>query len=192
MCKYKRSKNPPPLSTASTFCLSFLWSPFPISYSKAETKTPVLWYHLNPGPTIIQTCIVWVRAAGKGRVFLGHRRAVAGVYQYLGSSLPWLKLGQPGWERGRGGAALAGNDLKRRLTHITHLLPQEQDDVRLTAIFLFENLASLTGRRWKIFFAEEIKKSMISFLLHLWDPNPKVGTVSGPCTIACISSSPRG
>nr|KAF6441515.1 maestro heat like repeat family member 2B [Rousettus aegyptiacus] len=52
----------------------------------------------------------------------------------------------------------------------------EQDDVRLTAIFLFENLASLTGRRWKIFFAEEIKKSMISFLLHLWDPNPKVGT----------------
>ncbi|XP_045295335.1 maestro heat-like repeat-containing protein family member 2B isoform X2 [Leopardus geoffroyi] len=52
----------------------------------------------------------------------------------------------------------------------------EQDDVRLTAIFLFENLASLTGRRWKIFFAEEIKKSMISFLLHLWDPNPKIGT----------------
>ncbi|XP_060493635.2 maestro heat-like repeat-containing protein family member 2B isoform X2 [Panthera onca] len=51
----------------------------------------------------------------------------------------------------------------------------EQDDVRLTAIFLFENLASLTGRRWKIFFAEEIKKSMISFLLHLWDPNPKIG-----------------
>ncbi|XP_016079611.1 PREDICTED: maestro heat-like repeat-containing protein family member 2B [Miniopterus natalensis] len=51
----------------------------------------------------------------------------------------------------------------------------EQDDVRLTAIVLFENLASLTGRRWKIFFAEEIKKSMISFLLHLWDPNPKVG-----------------
>ncbi|XP_074185068.1 maestro heat-like repeat-containing protein family member 2B [Rhinolophus sinicus] len=52
----------------------------------------------------------------------------------------------------------------------------EQDDVRLTAIFLFKNLASLTGRRWKIFFAEEIKKSMISFLLHLWDPNPKIGT----------------
>ncbi|XP_036994401.2 maestro heat-like repeat-containing protein family member 2B [Artibeus jamaicensis] len=51
----------------------------------------------------------------------------------------------------------------------------EQDDVRLTAIVLFENLASLTGRRWKMFFAEEIKKSMISFLLHLWDPNPKVG-----------------
>ncbi|KAG8518861.1 Maestro heat-like repeat-containing protein family member 2B, partial [Galemys pyrenaicus] len=51
----------------------------------------------------------------------------------------------------------------------------EQDDVRLTAILLFENLASLTGRRWKVFFAEEIKKSMISFLLHLWDPNPKIG-----------------
>lgn len=66
-----------------------------------------------------------------------------------------------------------------------HLSPQEQDDVRLTAIFLFENLASLTGRRWKIFFAEEIKKSMISFLLHLWDPNPKIGAVSGPCTDTC-------
>uniref|UniRef100_A0ABK0LAY4 Maestro heat-like repeat family member 2B n=1 Tax=Rattus norvegicus TaxID=10116 RepID=A0ABK0LAY4_RAT len=51
----------------------------------------------------------------------------------------------------------------------------EQDDVRLTSIFLFEDLASLTGRKWKIFFAEEVKKSMISFLLHLWDPNPKIG-----------------
>ncbi|XP_047679228.1 maestro heat-like repeat-containing protein family member 2B [Prionailurus viverrinus] len=62
----------------------------------------------------------------------------------------------------------------------------EQDDVRLTAIFLFENLASLTGRRWKIFFAEEIKKSMISFLLHLWDPNPKIGTACRDVLIICI------
>jgi hypothetical protein len=60
------------------------------------------------------------------------------------------------------------------------LSPQEQDDVRLTAISLFEDLATLTGRRWKIFFAEEVKKSMISFLLHLWDPNPKIGAVSSP------------
>ncbi|KAM8812636.1 maestro heat-like repeat-containing protein family member 2B [Rhynchonycteris naso] len=51
----------------------------------------------------------------------------------------------------------------------------EQDDVRLTAVLLFENLASLSGKKWKIFFLEEIKKSMISFLLHLWDPNPRVG-----------------
>ncbi|XP_049504873.1 maestro heat-like repeat-containing protein family member 2B [Panthera uncia] len=62
----------------------------------------------------------------------------------------------------------------------------EQDDVRLTAIFLFENLASLTGRRWKIFFAEEIKKSMISFLLHLWDPNPKIGAACRDVLIICI------
>lgn len=52
--------------------------------------------------------------------------------------------------------------------------------MRLTAIALFEDLAALTGRRWKIFFAEEVKKSMISFLLHLWDPNPKIGAVSRP------------
>ncbi|GAB5567297.1 maestro heat-like repeat-containing protein family member 2B isoform X2 [Prionailurus iriomotensis] len=65
-------------------------------------------------------------------------------------------------------------------------LSGEQDDVRLTAIFLFENLASLTGRRWKIFFAEEIKKSMISFLLHLWDPNPKIGTACRDVLIICI------
>ncbi|XP_074058647.1 maestro heat-like repeat-containing protein family member 2B isoform X2 [Macrotis lagotis] len=51
----------------------------------------------------------------------------------------------------------------------------EQDDVRLTAFSLFEDLASLTGKRWKTFFTEEIKKSMISFVLHLWDPNPKIG-----------------
>ncbi|XP_006747051.1 maestro heat-like repeat-containing protein family member 2B [Leptonychotes weddellii] len=62
----------------------------------------------------------------------------------------------------------------------------EQDDVRLTAIFLFENLASLTGRRWKIFFAEEIKKSMISFLLHLWDPNPKIRAACRDVLIICI------
>ncbi|XP_037596098.1 maestro heat-like repeat-containing protein family member 2B [Cebus imitator] len=62
----------------------------------------------------------------------------------------------------------------------------EQDDVRLTAIFLFEDLASLTGRRWKIFFAEEIKKSLISFLLHLWDPNPKIGVACRDVLIVCI------
>ncbi|XP_012863847.2 maestro heat-like repeat-containing protein family member 2B [Echinops telfairi] len=62
----------------------------------------------------------------------------------------------------------------------------EQDDVRLTAICLFENLASLTGRRWKIFYVEEIKKSMISFLLHLWDPNPKIGTACRDVLIVCI------
>ncbi|XP_045422555.1 maestro heat-like repeat-containing protein family member 2B [Lemur catta] len=62
----------------------------------------------------------------------------------------------------------------------------EQDDVRLTAIFLFEDMASLTGRRWKIFFAEEIKKSLISFLLHLWDPNPKIGAACRDVLIVCI------
>ncbi|KAB0401830.1 hypothetical protein E2I00_013260, partial [Balaenoptera physalus] len=62
----------------------------------------------------------------------------------------------------------------------------EQDDVRLTAVLLFENLASLTGRRWKIFFAEEIKKSLISFLLHLWDPNPKIRTACRDVLIICI------
>uniref|UniRef100_A0A8C5LHH7 Maestro heat-like repeat family member 2B n=1 Tax=Jaculus jaculus TaxID=51337 RepID=A0A8C5LHH7_JACJA len=62
----------------------------------------------------------------------------------------------------------------------------EQDDVRLTAIFLFEDLASLTGRKWKIFFAEEIKKSMISFLLHLWDPNPKIGAACRDVLVICI------
>ncbi|XP_023557648.1 maestro heat-like repeat-containing protein family member 2B [Octodon degus] len=62
----------------------------------------------------------------------------------------------------------------------------EQDDVRLTAIVLFENLASLTGRQWKSFFAEEIKKSMISFLLHLWDPNPKIGIACRDVLIICF------
>nr|XP_048284497.1 maestro heat-like repeat-containing protein family member 2B [Myodes glareolus] len=62
----------------------------------------------------------------------------------------------------------------------------EQDDVRLTAIALFEDLAALTGRKWKIFFAEEVKKSMISFLLHLWDPNPKIGAACRDVLIICI------
>ncbi|XP_006889646.1 PREDICTED: maestro heat-like repeat-containing protein family member 2B [Elephantulus edwardii] len=62
----------------------------------------------------------------------------------------------------------------------------EQDDVRLTAFCLFENMASLSGRRWKVFFAEEIKKSMISFLLHLWDPNPKIASACRDVLITCI------
>ncbi|XP_056680551.1 maestro heat-like repeat-containing protein family member 2B isoform X2 [Monodelphis domestica] len=62
----------------------------------------------------------------------------------------------------------------------------EQDDVRLTAFLLFEDLASLTGKRWKMFFTEEIKKSMISFVLHLWDPNPKIGTACRDALAACI------
>uniref|UniRef100_H0V0M2 Maestro heat like repeat family member 2B n=1 Tax=Cavia porcellus TaxID=10141 RepID=H0V0M2_CAVPO len=62
----------------------------------------------------------------------------------------------------------------------------EQDDVRLTAIILFENLASLTGRQWKTFFSEEIKKSMISFLLHLWDPNPKIAAACRDVLIICF------
>ncbi|XP_008050720.1 maestro heat-like repeat-containing protein family member 2B [Carlito syrichta] len=62
----------------------------------------------------------------------------------------------------------------------------EQDDVRLTAISLFEDLASLSGKKWKIFFAEEIKKSLISFLLHIWDPNPKIGAACRYALIICI------
>uniref|UniRef100_A0A4X2JY15 Maestro heat like repeat family member 2B n=1 Tax=Vombatus ursinus TaxID=29139 RepID=A0A4X2JY15_VOMUR len=62
----------------------------------------------------------------------------------------------------------------------------EQDNVRLTAFILFEDLASLTGKRWKMFFTEEIKKSMISFILHLWDPNPKIGTACRDALAACI------
>lgn len=83
-----------------------------------------------------------------------------------------LKRGEVGWEAK---GCQQGTSCEK-----THFSPQEQDDVRLTAIALFEDLAALTGRRWKIFFAEEVKKSMISFLLHLWDPNPKIGAVSRP------------
>lgn len=116
---------------------------------------------------------------------MGHPGAMPKVRQ--GSSLPLRK-----WERAGKAGVPAGNGLCGGLTHNTDLSAQEQDDVRLTAVLLFENLASLTGRRWKIFFAEEIKKSMISFLLHLWDPNPRIRTVSGPCTDTCTSSSLHG
>lgn len=91
----------------------------------------------------------------------------------MGSRLPFnLKRGEVGW--------VAKGCHQGASCEQTHFSPQEQDDVRLTAIALFEDLAALTGRKWKIFFAEEVKKSMISFLLHLWDPNPKIGAVSRP------------
>ena len=127
------------------------------------------------------------RDTGKGRAFLEHTGAVTSEPQCLDSSLLYCRgRGRVGWGVSSWEWPCGG------LTQDMHLSPQEQDDVRLTAILLFENLASLTGRRWKIFFAEEIKKSMISFLLHLWDPNPKIGTVSGPCTDSCASSSAHG
>ncbi|XP_043362331.1 maestro heat-like repeat-containing protein family member 2B [Dermochelys coriacea] len=38
----------------------------------------------------------------------------------------------------------------------------------------FGILAHLTKRKWKAYFAEQVRQSWVTLLLHLQDPNPKV------------------
>ncbi|XP_044855008.1 maestro heat-like repeat-containing protein family member 2B [Mauremys mutica] len=42
------------------------------------------------------------------------------------------------------------------------------------AFVLFGILARLTKKKWKAYFAEQVRQSWVTFLLHLRDPNPEV------------------
>ncbi|CAM4608270.1 unnamed protein product [Lepidochelys kempii] len=51
---------------------------------------------------------------------------------------------------------------------------QEDDALRLWAFVLFGILACLTKRKWKAYFADQVRQSWVTLLLHLQDPNPRV------------------
>ncbi|CAM5124940.1 unnamed protein product, partial [Natator depressus] len=50
----------------------------------------------------------------------------------------------------------------------------EDDALRLLSFVLFGILARLTKRKWKGYFAEQVRQSWGTLLLHLQDPNPRV------------------
>ncbi|CAM4608494.1 unnamed protein product [Lepidochelys kempii] len=50
----------------------------------------------------------------------------------------------------------------------------EDDALRLLAFVLFGILACLTKRKWKAYFADQVRQSWVTLLLHLQDPNPRV------------------
>ncbi|CAM4691547.1 unnamed protein product [Caretta caretta] len=50
----------------------------------------------------------------------------------------------------------------------------EDDALRLWSFVLFGILARLTKRKWKGYFAEQVRQSWLTLLLHLQDPNPRV------------------
>ncbi|CAM5117157.1 unnamed protein product [Natator depressus] len=50
----------------------------------------------------------------------------------------------------------------------------EDDALRLLSFVLFGILARLTKRKWKGYFAEQVRQSWVTLLLHLQDPNPRV------------------
>uniref|UniRef100_A0A8C3SGV1 Maestro/Maestro-like HEAT-repeats domain-containing protein n=1 Tax=Chelydra serpentina TaxID=8475 RepID=A0A8C3SGV1_CHESE len=76
---------------------------------------------------------------------------------------------------------LKGKDIGSSFRDLTQQIrtyfDNEEDDLRLMAFVLFGILARFTKRKWKAYFADQVRKSWVTLLLHLQDPNPKVSTV---------------
>ncbi|CAM4332181.1 unnamed protein product, partial [Lepidochelys kempii] len=53
-------------------------------------------------------------------------------------------------------------------------LTTEDNALRLLSFVLFGILARLTKRKWKGYFADQVRQSWVTLLLHLQDPNPRV------------------
>uniref|UniRef100_A0A674IIL5 Maestro/Maestro-like HEAT-repeats domain-containing protein n=1 Tax=Terrapene triunguis TaxID=2587831 RepID=A0A674IIL5_9SAUR len=70
-----------------------------------------------------------------------------------------------------------GSSFKDLTQQIRTYFDDEDDALRSMAFVLFGILARLTKRKWKIYFADQVKKSWVTLLLHLQDPNPEVSMV---------------
>ncbi|KAH1176203.1 hypothetical protein KIL84_020937 [Mauremys mutica] len=63
----------------------------------------------------------------------------------------------------------------RGLGNIVNGAPEKEDDVLCSFAFvLFSIQALMTKKKWKVYFADQVRKSWVTLLLHLQDPNPKV------------------
>ncbi|CAM5096493.1 unnamed protein product [Natator depressus] len=63
----------------------------------------------------------------------------------------------------------------RDLTQQIHTYFDNEDDaLRLLSFVLFGILAHLTKRKWKGYFADQVRQSWVTLLLHLQDPSPRV------------------
>ncbi|CAM4691699.1 unnamed protein product [Caretta caretta] len=67
-----------------------------------------------------------------------------------------------------------GSSFRDLTQEIRTYFDNEDDALRLWSFVLFGILARLTKRKWKGFFAEQVRQSWVTLLLHLQDPNPRV------------------
>ncbi|XP_044851151.1 maestro heat-like repeat-containing protein family member 2B [Mauremys mutica] len=67
-----------------------------------------------------------------------------------------------------------GSSFKNLTEQIRAYFDDENDGLRSVAFVLFGILAQLTKKKWKAYFAEQVRKSWVILLLHLQDPSPEV------------------
>uniref|UniRef100_A0A674J3S8 Maestro/Maestro-like HEAT-repeats domain-containing protein n=1 Tax=Terrapene triunguis TaxID=2587831 RepID=A0A674J3S8_9SAUR len=67
-----------------------------------------------------------------------------------------------------------GSSFQDLTQQIRTYFDDEDDALRSMAFVLFGILARLTKRKWKTYFADQVKQSWVTLLLHLQDPNPAV------------------
>ncbi|XP_030435205.1 maestro heat-like repeat-containing protein family member 2B isoform X3 [Gopherus evgoodei] len=67
-----------------------------------------------------------------------------------------------------------GSSFRDLTQQIRTYFDDEDDALRSVAFVLFGILAQLTKKKWKAYFTEEVRKSWVTLLLHLQDPNPQV------------------
>ncbi|XP_050805291.1 protein maestro-like [Gopherus flavomarginatus] len=69
-----------------------------------------------------------------------------------------------------------GSSFRDLTQQIRTYFDDEDDALRSMAFVLFGILAQLTKKKWKAYFTEQVRKSWVTLLLHLQDPNLKVST----------------
>ncbi|CAM4677031.1 unnamed protein product [Lepidochelys olivacea] len=67
-----------------------------------------------------------------------------------------------------------GSSFRDLTQEIRTYFDNEDDALHLWSFVLFGILARLTKRKWKGYFAEQVRQSWVTLLLHLQDPNPRV------------------
>ncbi|CAM4603700.1 unnamed protein product [Lepidochelys kempii] len=67
-----------------------------------------------------------------------------------------------------------GSSFRDLTQEIRTYFDNEDDALRLWSFVLFGILARLTKRKWKGYFAEQVRQSWVTLLLHLQHPNPRV------------------
>ncbi|XP_039374653.1 protein maestro-like [Mauremys reevesii] len=70
-----------------------------------------------------------------------------------------------------------GSSFKDLTEQIRAYFDDENDGLRSVAFVLFGILAQLTKKKWKAYFAEQVRKSWVILLLHLQDPSPEFSMV---------------
>ncbi|XP_050825377.1 maestro heat-like repeat-containing protein family member 2B isoform X2 [Gopherus flavomarginatus] len=84
----------------------------------------------------------------------------------------WFSSGKE-WERER--AFEASTQLLTAYQETVH--STEDHALHSVAFVLFGILAQLTKKKWKVYFTEQVRKSWVTLLLHLQDPNPQVSMI---------------